>query len=87
MTQINPVAESFVRNVKREALDKIILFSEKQLRYVVSQYMDHYHFERPHSGLDNRRITEPDTPSPADGPVLCRERLGGLLKSYYRQAA
>jgi len=84
---LNPVAESFVRNIKREALDKIILFSEKQLRYVVSQYMDHYHFERPHSGLDNRRPVEPESPQPTEGPVLCQERLGGLLKSYYRQAA
>ena len=49
--------------------------------------MEHYHTERPHQGLGNRRIIEPAEPRPTEGPVLCRERLGGLLKSYYRQAA
>lgn len=84
---LNPVAESFVRNIKRECLDRMILFGERHLRYVIEQYMAHYLLERPHRGLDNRRITEPKTPPIADGPVLCHERLGGLLKSYYRQAA
>jgi hypothetical protein len=35
----------------------------------------------------DRRVIEPETPMPTDGEVLCRERLGGLLKSYYREAA
>ena len=83
---LNPVAESFVRNIKRECLNKMILFGERHVRHVISEHIDHYLTERPHRGLGNVRITdsEPDT---RDGPVLCRERLGGLLKSYYRQAA
>ena len=43
--------------------------------------------DRPHQGMGNRRLTEPAEPPPKEGRVLCRERLGGLLKSYYRQAA
>ena len=81
------MAESFVRNVRHEVLDKMLLFSEKQIRYVLSSYLEHYHTERPHKGLDNRRIIEPEEPAPTEGPVLCRERLGGLLKTYYRKAA
>ena len=83
---LSPYAERFVLAVKSECLDKMILFGEKQLRYVVSSYVEHYLRERPHSEL-GRRIIEPETPMPTQGPVLCRERLGGLLKTYYRQAA
>jgi putative transposase len=64
----------------------MILFGEKHIRFVVSQYMEHYLRERPHRTL-GRRIIEPETPMPAEGEVLCRERLGGLLKTYYRKAA
>jgi len=42
---------------------------------------------RPHQGLGNQRIGETDAPPLVEGPVLCRERLGGLLKSYYREPA
>jgi putative transposase len=65
-----------------------------------SQYRDHYHGERPHQGLDNERIEKPNTKkrkkstAPANqlqtirlSDILCRERLGGLLKSYSRKAA
>ena len=64
----------------------MILFGEKHVRYVVSSYVEHYLRERPHRVL-GRRIIEPETPMPTEGPVLCRERLGGLLKTYYRKAA
>lgn len=84
---LNPYSERFVLSIKSECLNKMVLFSEKHLRYVVEQFVAHYHEERPHQGLGNRRITEPETPSPDAGPVLCRERLGGLLKTYYRRAA
>ena len=47
----------------------------------------HYHLERNHQGLDNRLISEvPDRPC-TEGSVLCRERLGGILRYYYREAA
>ena len=84
---LNSVAESFVRNVTRELLDKMIFFGEKHIRYVLSSYVEHYLTERPHQGLGNVRIIEPEDPQPSEGEVLCRERLGGLLKSYYRDAA
>jgi hypothetical protein len=48
--------------------------------------MDHYHEERPHQGLDNELIS-PKATSRRRGDVRCRERLGGLLKFYYREAA
>ena len=83
---LNAYAESFVRTIKRECLDKMILFGPRHVRYVIEQYMEHYHLERPHKGVGGR-IIQPQTLPPTEGPVLCRQRLGGLLKTYYRQAA
>ena len=51
------------------------------------EYVEHFNLERPHKGLGHRRPVEPITPSCRDGPIVCRERLGGLLKSYQRDAA
>ncbi len=84
---LNSFSESWIRSAKRECMDKIVFFSERQIRHVVEQYVEHHNLERPHKGLEYRRPTEPDTPPPRDGPIKCRERLGGLLKSYYRDAA
>jgi len=57
------------------------------LRNAVRQFLEHYHAERNHQGLGNRLIEPPDTPALTSAPVECRERLGGLLRYYHRQAA
>ncbi len=59
---------------------------ETHLRAAVRAFTDHYHEERPHQGLGNELIA-PKTTLPGPGPVRCRERLGGVLKFYYREAA
>jgi hypothetical protein len=46
-----------------------------------------YHLERNHQGLGNRLIIPEKINSDPQGAVECRERLGGLLKYYYRAAA
>jgi putative transposase len=83
---LNPYAERFCLSIKSECLDKMILCGEKHVRYVVSEYVEHFLRERPHRVL-GRRIIEPEIPMPTEGEVLCHERLGGLLKTYYRKAA
>ena len=45
-----------------------------------------YHWERNHQGLENK-IIEPEFGSVGEGEVNCRERLGGLLRYYHRDAA
>ena len=50
------------------------------------QFVDHYHEERPHQGLSNTLIA-PKITLIGRGSVRCRERLGGVLKFYYREAA
>ena len=83
---LNAYCERYVLAIKSECLDKMILIGEKHVRYVVEQYCEYYLRERPHRVLGHR-VIEPDTPPPSEGPVLCRERLGGLLNTYYRQVA
>jgi transposase InsO family protein len=85
---LNAIAERWVRSVKDEALSKMILFGERSLYHVLSQYVEHYHAERCHQGLGN--IIPFPKPSPAndrEGSIQCHERLGGLLKFYERKAA
>jgi transposase InsO family protein len=82
---LNAYAERFVRSIKDDCLSKLIPLGERHLRSAVSQYIDHYHQERNHQGIGNELIEKP--PDPRDGEVLCRERLGGVLKYYYCRAA
>jgi transposase InsO family protein len=85
---LNAYSERFVQSIKMECLDKMILFGQKHLRHVVEQYAEqYYNHERPHQGLGNRTIVQPAAAPLTRGRVFCRERLGGLLKSYYRKAA
>lgn len=49
--------------------------------------MRHYHTERNHQGLKNQLIIGVDEVGKENGEFNCRERLGGMLKYYYRDAA
>ena len=80
---MNPFVERFIRSIKSECLNKMLIFGESHLRYLVNEYMEHYHTERPHQGLDSNIIEPPPVGS---GEIICHERLGGLLKSYRRAA-
>ena len=79
--------ERFVLSIKTECLDRMILFSERALRRAASSYLTHYHGERFHQGLGNRLIEGDDSVGERSGAIRCRERLGGMLRYYYRQAA
>jgi putative transposase len=80
---LNCIMERFVRSIKSECLNRMLIFGERHLEYVIKEYMDHYHTERAHQGIGNE-IIEP--PPPGKGEVVCQERLGGLL-TFYRRAA
>jgi putative transposase len=81
----NAYAERFVRSIKEECLDRIIPIGERHFRRVITEFVEHYHHERNHQGLDNRLITG-TPPADAAGRVRRRARLGGLL-NYYERAA
>jgi putative transposase len=81
---LNAYGERFVRSIKEEALEQMLMLGERSLSYATHQYVSHSHAERNHQGLDNRLIgPEPDMGSDS-GQVRHRERLGGLLNYYYR---
>jgi len=85
---LNAIAERWIRSVKSEALSPLILFGERSLWYVLSEYVAHYHQERPHQGKGNVILFPTDpTQKRAERPIVCCERLGGLLKFYDREAA
>jgi hypothetical protein len=84
---LNAYAERFVRSIKEECLDRVVPLGEGHLRSVVSEYVAQYHEERNHQGLGNRRISPPAEVESLHGEVRRRERVGGLLSYYYREAA
>jgi hypothetical protein len=65
----------------------MILVGEASLRRAVAEFIEHYHRERNHQGLNNQLIVPLPTDDTGDSRILPRERLGGLLKYYYRPAA
>ena len=85
---MNAFTERWVRSVKEDCLSKLILFGEASLRRVLREYLIHYHTERNHQGKNNV-ILFPDSLSneSSEGSIECKERLGGVLKYYYRNAA
>src|SRR5436309_6317022 len=81
----NAYAERFVRSIREECLDRLILFGERRLIRVLDEFVAHYHRERNHQGLGNELIT-PETRPLRGTRVRCRKRLGGLLRYYHRAA-
>ena len=85
---LNAYAERWVRSVKEECLSRLILFGEAALHHALHEYIGHYHHERNHQGKGNVLLfpsASQDTEH--EGPIRCRERLGGLLKYYECEAA
>jgi len=84
---LNAYCERFVRSIKEEALGRMVMLGERSLYYVIHEYLIHYHSERNHQGLDNRRIAPESKVDCQTGHVVRRARLGGLLSYYHREAA
>jgi putative transposase len=84
---LNAYAERWVRSVKEECLSKVVLFGERSLRRAVCEYVEHYHAERNHQGKGNVLLFPRGPNIRCERPVECRERLGGLLRYYHREAA
>ncbi len=81
---LNAFVERFNRSIKEECLDRVIPLGDAHLRELVREYVAHYHEERPHQGLSSRLIA---ASTDHRGPLARRQRLGGLLNHYYREAA
>ncbi|QJE95719.1 integrase core domain-containing protein [Luteolibacter luteus] len=88
---LNAFAERFVRSIKAECLDHLILVGEGSLRRAVEEFCIHYHQERNHQGLENKLIEADfgvsESVDRCTAQLRCRERVGGLLRYYHREAA
>jgi transposase InsO family protein len=84
---LNAYAERFVRSIKSECLNRMIFIGQASLCRAVAEYVDHYHGERNHQGLDNRLIRPVPSSVQKVGTVRRNQRLGGMLNFYYREAA
>ena len=82
----NAVAERWIRSVRQECLDHLLILSEAHLRRVLDTYVAYYNAARPHQGLDQRTPVAPDRHC-SGGPIRRRDLLGGLLHDYCRDAA
>lgn len=84
----NAFAERFVRTVRGECLDHILILGRKQLEEVLRSYFTHYNRQRPHRGI---ALAEPEEP-PGDRTwvdpreVRPLDVLGGLTHEYYSRA-
>ena len=83
---LNAHCERFVLTIKQECLDHFVVFGQTHFDHIVSEFVQHYHAERPHQGLDNRPPSGADPPAevlPFEAKdIICHERLGGFLKHY-----
>ena len=84
---LNAFAERWVRSVKQECLSKLILFGEGSLKRALTEFIAHFHSERPHQGKGNTLLFPfEDQPHVEGHRIVCRERLGGMLRYYCRAA-
>jgi len=86
--QANAIAERFVKTVRAECLDWLLILNRRHLERVLRVFIEHYNTQRPHRALDlhpPQRAQPP--PTPAFGEVRRHDRLGGLIHEYYRAAA
>jgi putative transposase len=89
---MNAYAERWIQTLRTECLDHFVVVGERHLRHLVTEFVAHYNEERPHQAKGNVPLPDADQTEPRilkfpPGEVKCRERLGGLLKHYYRAAA
>ena len=81
----NAVAERWVRSVRHECLDHLLILNQQRLLHVLKEYTTYYNAARPHQGI--HRQTPIPFSRPPHGAIRCRDVLGGILHDYYRDAA
>jgi putative transposase len=88
----NAFAERWVRTVRQECLDWMLIWGRRHLERVLNEYVRHYNDQRPHRGLALRPPRGIDIGAAPGGvtaaaSVRRRDRLGGLIHEYYQVAA
>jgi putative transposase len=84
----NAYAERWVGTARRELLDRMLVFGQRQLEAVLAEYVDHYNGHRPRRSLGQAPPLGPDQP-PVAVPgcrVVQHDRIGGLIGEYWQTA-
>jgi len=81
----NGFAERWIRSLRRDWLDHVIAINERQLRRVIRSYVDYYHADRTHLGLEKDTPEERPIEFPEIGEVVAFPRVGGLHHRYARK--
>ena len=83
----NAIAERFIRTLRRECLDQLLITGPRHLAVVMREYLAHYNAHRPHRSLDQRPPADRSIPpSDANQRPLRQDRLGGLIHEYVQVA-
>ena len=84
----NAIAERWVRTVRAECLDHLLIVGRRHLEAVLCEYLAHYNRERPHRALalaaPTRELQEPRGSPPTE--IRRRDVLGGLIHEYHAAA-
>jgi putative transposase len=83
----NAFTERFVRTIRNDCLDHLLVVSQRHLEAVITEYIRHYNEARPHRGLQlDQPLPRPATSAAPDGEVIRRDVLGGIIHEYERAA-
>ena len=82
----NAFAERFVRTVREDCLDHLLVVSRRHLEAVLAEYVRHYNQARPHRRIKLEQPLPRSAPSATRGRVIRRDILGGLIHEYERAA-
>jgi transposase InsO family protein len=82
----NAFAERFVRTIRNECLDHLLVVSRRHLESVLDEYVRHYNNERPHRGLKLAQPIPHPVTAPGGSAITRRAILGGIVHEYDRAA-
>lgn len=82
----NPYAERLIGSIRRECLDQLIVFIERQLRRMLREYIAYYNEVRPHQSLEMNAPVAREVEPLAKGKVISLPQVGGLHHRYLRAA-
>jgi len=81
----NAFAERWIRSVREECLDQLIMLDQRHLHYVLTEYISYYNYARPHQGIEQRTPIPLPVSNP-QGQIERRNILNGLIHDYRRVA-
>jgi transposase InsO family protein len=84
---LNAHLERFIRSLQSERLNRMIFFGEQSVRRAVREFFEYSYRERNHRGPGNRLIVAGQAVRHTSGKTRRHQRLGGLLRYDYRDAA